>query len=188
METRTVQGRSVNGLPDPEILSPELDSVQGSGDKSRLLRENPIHKILIITEGKMEWMRNLSWIVTAVALFVISLSGAAFGKDPAPPKKTPDLLNKGKKIFEQTCAPCHGSKGDGKGPAGAVLKPPPTDFQKPLKEWPYTKGDLQKLFEVISKGIPNSSMVAWTQYSEQERWALTFTVMEFAASPAKKGK
>ena len=136
----------------------------------------------------MEWMRNLSWIVTAVALFVISLSGAAFGKDPAPPKKTPDLLNKGKKIFEQTCAPCHGSKGDGKGPAGAVLKPPPTDFQKPLKEWPYTKGDLQNIFEVISKGIPNSSMVAWTQYSEQERWALTYTVMEFAAPPAKKGK
>jgi high-affinity iron transporter len=97
-------------------------------------------------------------------------------------------LNKGKKIFEQTCAPCHGSKGDGKGPAGAVLKPPPNDFRKPLKEWPYTKGDLQKIFEAISKGIPNSSMVAWAQYSEQERWALTYTVMEFAASPGKKGK
>ncbi len=136
----------------------------------------------------MERMKHLSWNVIAVTLFVVSLSGAAFGRDSAPPKKTPDLLNKGKKIFEQTCAPCHGSKGDGKGPAGAVLKPPPNDFQKPLKEWPYTKGDPQKIFETISKGIPNSSMVAWAQYSEQERWALTYIVMEFAASPTKKGK
>jgi mono/diheme cytochrome c family protein len=114
--------------------------------------------------------------------------GTALGKDPAPPKKTPELLIKGKKIFEQTCAPCHGSKGDGKGPAGVVLKPPPTNFTRPLKEWPYTKGDLQKIFEVISKGIPNSSMVAWTQYSEQERWALAYTTAEFAAPPAKKAK
>ena len=135
--------------------------------------------------GKMKRWR---WVMIVGSFFVLSLWGAAQGKDPAPPKKTPELLNKGKKIFEQTCAPCHGSKGDGKGPAGAVLKPPPTDFQKPLKEWPYTKGDLQKIFEAISKGIPNSSMVAWAQYSEQERWALTYTVMEFAASPGKKGK
>lgn len=134
----------------------------------------------------MERMRNLSCVVIAVTLFFVSLLGTAFGKDAAPPKKTPDLLNKGKKIFEQTCAPCHGSKGDGKGPAGAVLKPPPTNFTLPLKDWPYTKGDLQKVFEVITKGIPNSSMVAWTQYSEQERWALTYTTMEFAARPGKK--
>jgi mono/diheme cytochrome c family protein len=120
--------------------------------------------------------------------FLFFILGTALAKDPGPPKKTPELLNQGKKIFEQTCAPCHGSKGDGKGPAGAVLKPAPTDFTKPPKEWPYTKGDLQRIFEVISKGIPNSSMVAWAQFSEQERWALTYTVVEFSASPAKKGK
>jgi mono/diheme cytochrome c family protein len=120
--------------------------------------------------------------------FLFFILGTALAKDPGPPKKTPELLNRGKKIFEQTCAPCHGSKGDGKGPAGAILKPPPTDFQKPLKEWPYTKGDLQKIFEVISKGIPNSSMVAWAQYSEQERWALAYTAVEFAAPTTRKAK
>jgi hypothetical protein len=66
-----------------------------------------------------------------------------------------------------------------------VLKPPPTDFQKPLKEWPNTKGDPQKVFEVISKGIPNSAMVAWTQYSEQQRWALVYRVMDFSRAMAK---
>jgi mono/diheme cytochrome c family protein len=136
---------------------------------------------------KEEEMGKMLWLITAVSLLLL---GTSLAKDPALPKKTPDLLNQGKKLYEQICAPCHGSKGDGKGPAGAVLKPPPTDFQKPLKEWPYTKGNLQRIFEIISKGIPNSSMVAWTQYSEQERWALVYTVTDFAASakgaPAKK--
>ena len=127
-------------------------------------------------------MANDCWI------FSFFHSGYGSRKRPGAPKKTPELLTQGKKIFEQTCAPCHGSKGDGNGPAGAVLKPPPTNFTRPLKEWPYTKGDLQKIFEVISKGIPNSSMVPWTQYSEQERWALTYTSMEFAAPPGKKAK
>jgi len=130
-------------------------------------------------------MGRILWLMIAGSLFLFFL-GTAFAKNPSPPKKTPELLKQGKKLFEQTCAPCHGSKGDGKGAAGALLKPAPTDFTKPLKEWPNTKGDLNKVFEVISKGIPNSSMVKWDQFSEQERWALAYTALEFAAPPAKK--
>ena len=124
-----------------------------------------------------------------VILFLFFSLSMVCGKDPAPPKKTPELLSQGKKLYAQNCESCHGTKGDGKGPAGAVLKPPPSDFAKPLKEWPNTKGDLNKVFEVISKGIPNSAMVKWDQFSEQERWALAYTVTEFSVSskqPAKK--
>jgi mono/diheme cytochrome c family protein len=131
-------------------------------------------------------MKKWTWIIVVGPLFILLSLGAALEKDGKPPRKTPELMKQGKKIFEQTCAPCHGSKGDGKGPAGAMLKPPPTDFQKPLKEWPNTKGNLEKIFEVISKGIPNSSMVAWAQYSERERWALAYTTLGFVARPRKK--
>jgi len=130
-------------------------------------------------------MGKIFWVIVAGSLFLVLL-GTAYAKDPSPPKKTLELLNQGKKLYEQTCAPCHGSKGDGKGPAGAVLKPAPTDFAKPLREWPNTKGEPKKVFEVISKGIPNSSMVAWTQYSEQERWALVYTVEGFASAAKEK--
>ncbi|MGO8988472.1 MAG: c-type cytochrome [bacterium] len=130
-------------------------------------------------------MKKRTWIIMIGSLFLLITIGLA--ANPAPPKKTPQLLKEGEKIYEQICASCHGSKGDGKGPAGAVLKPLPTDFQRPFKEWPNTKGDPQKVFVVISKGIPNSAMVAWTQYSEQQRWALVYTVMGFSAA-AKKGK
>jgi hypothetical protein len=81
---------------------------------------------------------------------------------------------------------CHGPKGDGKGQLGAALKPPPTDFTKPFKQWPYSKGDLKKVFEAITKGIPNTSMVKWDQFSEPERWALVYTVEGFVASAKKK--
>ncbi len=125
-------------------------------------------------------------ILLVVAFGVGSFFALAFAANPKPPKKTPELMNEGKKIFEQTCSPCHGTKGDGKGPAGAALKPSPTDFQKPLKEWPNTKGNPQKVFEVITKGIPNSAMVAWPQYSEQQRWALTYVARSYSASAKKK--
>jgi len=131
-------------------------------------------------------MKKWTRIVTFGSLFL--LATICLAANPAPPKKTPELLKEVKKIYDQICATCHGANGDGKGPAGAVLNPPPSDFRKPLKEWPNTKGDPQKIFEVISKGIPNSGMVAWTQYSEQQRWALAYTAMGFAKPAAGKGK
>ena len=131
-----------------------------------------------------EGMKKQTWFVMVGSLFLFAAISLA--ANPVPPKKTPQLLKEGEKIYEQICASCHGSKGDGKGPAGAVLKPPPTDFQKPLKEWPGTKGDPQKIFEVISKGIPSSAMVGWTQYSEQQRWSLAYTVMDFSKRMGKR--
>jgi high-affinity iron transporter len=134
-------------------------------------------------------MRRILCFVVAGSLLLFFL-GTAHAKDPIPPKKTPELLNQGKKVYEQNCSVCHGSKGDGKGPAGVALQPPPTNFTKPLRGWPNTKGDPNKVFEVITKGIPNSAMVKWDQFSEQERWALVYTAVGFAApkAPPKKAK
>jgi high-affinity iron transporter len=132
-------------------------------------------------------MRKILYLVITGSLLLFLL-GTAHAKDPIPPQKTPELLNQGKKLYEQNCAPCHGAKGDGKGPAGLALKPPPGTFNLPLSQWTYSKGDLKKVFEVITKGIPNTSMVKWDQISEQERWALVYYVAEFAAPkiPPKK--
>jgi mono/diheme cytochrome c family protein len=134
-------------------------------------------------------MGKILEVIIAGSLLLFLL-GTAHAKDPIPPKKTPELLSQGKKLYEQNCVTCHGSKGDGKGQLGAALKPAPSDFAEPLKKWPNTKGDLQKIFEVISKGIPNSSMVKWDQLSEQERWALVYAVVDFSTPkiPSKKTK
>lgn len=131
-------------------------------------------------------MKKFLWIVVVGFLF----SSFNIVLSQTPSKKTPELLSQGKKLFEQNCVTCHGPKGDGKGQLGAALKPPPSDFTKPLKQWPYSKGDLKKVFEAITRGIPNTSMVKWDQLSEKERWALVYTVEGFATpamtTPVKK--
>jgi high-affinity iron transporter len=131
--------------------------------------------------------RWLLVILFGSLLFFYSFN-LVLGQVPKVPKKTPELLTLGKKVYEQNCSACHGAKGDGKGPAGVVLKPPPNDFNNPLKEWPNTKGDPNKIFEVITKGIPNSAMVKWDQLPEKERWGLVYTVLGFSApkAPPKK--
>ena len=132
-------------------------------------------------------MKRLAWIIFG-CLFLLSSFNTVLGQATKPPKKTPELVSQGKKLYDQNCVTCHGPKGDGKGQLGAALKPAPSDFTKPLKEWPYTKGDSKKVFEVIAKGIPTSSMVKWDQLPEQERWALVYYVEGFATpkAPAKK--
>ena len=130
--------------------------------------------------------------VIVAEFLLLFLLGTAFAKDPSPPKKTPELLKQGKKLYDQNCSTCHGPKGDGKGQLGAALKPAPSDFAEPLKQWPNTRGDLQKIFEVISKGIPNSAMVKWDHLSVEERWALVYYVVNFfnpnKSGPKKKTK
>ena len=134
-------------------------------------------------------MKKSLWVTIVGLFFLLSFLGASAG-EKKPPKKTPELLSQGKKLYEQNCVPCHGQKGDAKGALAATLKPAPSDFAEPLNKWPNTKGDPQKIFDVISKGIPNSAMVKWDHLSEQERWALVYAVLEFATSakpvPAKK--
>jgi high-affinity iron transporter len=131
-------------------------------------------------------MKRLIWIIILTFFCFFSSLGQSSGQSKVPPKKTPELLTQGKKLYEQNCVTCHGSKGDGKGQLGTALKPPPSDFTKLFNQWPFGKGDLKKVFDVITKGIPNTSMVKWDQLSEQERWALVYTVVGFAAPPTKK--
>ncbi len=136
-------------------------------------------------------MKKSLWVTIVGLLILLSFFGTSLGQKK-PPKKTPELLSQGKKLYEQNCVPCHGEKGDGRGALSSPLKPAPSDFAEPLNKWPNTKGDPRKIFDVISKGIPNSAMVKWDHLSEQERWALVYTVLEFAtpakATPAKKKK
>jgi high-affinity iron transporter len=131
-------------------------------------------------------MKRVFWVVVLGCFLLFSSLSQTLGESKTPPKKTSELLAQGKKLYEQNCVTCHGPKGDGKGQLGAVLKPPPSDFTKPFSQWAFGKGDLKKVFEVITKGIPNTSMVKWDQLSEQERWALVYFVVEFATPPKKK--
>ena len=133
-------------------------------------------------------MKRWAWVVAVGSLYLFASSSVGFAANPKPPAKTADLLSQGKKLYEQNCVPCHGAKGEGKGALAETLTPHPSDFALPLKDWPNTKGNPEKIFEVISKGIPNSAMVGWPQLSEKDRWGLVYRVMDFSVPSGKKGK
>jgi mono/diheme cytochrome c family protein len=119
------------------------------------------------------------WAIVIGSYFFLSPVFVNFALGQEPPKKTPELLNQGKGIYEKACTPCHGANGDGKCPLSANLKTPPADFTKPLNQWKNTKGDPKKIFDTISNGVPGTAMAKF-HYSDEERWALAYTVMKFS--------
>lgn len=129
---------------------------------------------------KKRWIRKRSsWIVLIGSILFVSLVFTDPGYCQKPPKKTPELLSQGKAIYEKACIYCHGPNGDGKGPLSTNLKTPPADFTKPFGQWKNTKGDPKKIFETIANGVPGTAMAKF-HYSDEERWALAYTVMSFS--------
>ncbi len=84
-----------------------------------------------------------------------------------------------RKLYQNSCANCHGPRGDGKGSYALKLRIAPTDFTKPLPRWKNTNGEPQKVFDAIANEIPDTSMAKF-RYSDEERCALTYAVMEFS--------
>ncbi|WP_346838866.1 cytochrome c/FTR1 family iron permease [Microbulbifer sp. SAOS-129_SWC] len=85
------------------------------------------------------------------------------------------LLDEGasKALFEANCAACHGASGHGDGPLAAHLDPPPINFHDRERA---ENRSLLGLYDAISKGLDGTSMPAFTQLSEQQRWSLAFYV------------
>lgn len=99
-----------------------------------------------------------------------------------PPKSTPVLLEKGKASFTTNCLLCHGEKGDGNGPAGAVMNPKPRNFATDK----FRQGDKpQQIFNSITKGVKDTSMTAFGHLPEEERWALVYHVLELKKQKVK---
>ena len=63
--------------------------------------------------------------------------------------------DKGKPLFQARCSFCHGPTGRGDGPAGAALKPPPTNFSSP-EYW--KSADINRLRAVLKSGKQGTAM------------------------------
>ena len=102
------------------------------------------------------------------------------------PAHVPDLA-RGASLFNETCASCHGEKGDAKTSAAAQLNPPPIAFvdrARADQRSPFA------LYQVIGHGIPGTAMVSFSNLPAQDRWDLAYYVSRFAypASLASEGK
>ncbi len=77
----------------------------------------------------------------------------------------PGTLKNGERIFQQHCAGCHGTSGDGLGPDIKELIVPPVNFRAPKSR---TKTDME-LYLSIKRGVLFSPMHGWAdRLSDQE--------------------
>ena len=95
---------------------------------------------------------------------------------PAEPPLTPDLLAKGKDVFAQNCASCHGASGAGDGTCAQFLTPHPRDFTKSIFRFKTTPGGAlptdQDLFRTVSLGLHATGMPPWRYLlTDEDRWA-----------------
>lgn len=120
--------------------------------------------------------RIASLLAAAAALVVASTAQAA------EPKKTAELVAKGKASYETNCAACHGEKGLGDGEAGAALDPKPRNLVKEK----YKKGDKPgQVHAMLKAGIDGSTMVSFGHLPDDELWALTYYVLELRKGAKK---
>jgi mono/diheme cytochrome c family protein len=98
--------------------------------------------------------------IAAVVAYSLSLSKSK--ADATPPTD----IAKAKALFQQSCASCHGTDGQGNGPAAPTSPRPPANF--------HTKQPSPDLaMKVISDGIPGSTMPQWKpKLSDEQRQTL----------------
>jgi DMSO reductase family type II enzyme heme b subunit len=97
--------------------------------------------------------------------------------------------NAGKAVYERRCALCHGVKGDGKGPAAELLLPAPRDFTSGVYKIRTSANRIpsdRDIYDVITKGMPGTSMPAWDVLPDKDRWNLVAYVKAFAAEKFKE--
>jgi len=94
---------------------------------------------------------------------------------------TPAQVAKGRDLFQQNCATCHGVTGTGDGPAAGALNPKPRNFTNP-EGWKNGRAPSQ-IFKTVTEGIPNTPMASFDTLSIEDRWAITHFVSSLGPQP-----
>lgn len=150
--------------------------------------------IMIISAGTM-YLSKLGYMTSnKIVPFTVSDTGAVVTAGDLQVKKgsisppvdvfkyenpAPDIIETGKQLYASNCSSCHGETGDGKGPAGASLNPPPRNFttMEGWKNGPTIEG----MYKTLQDGIPNSGMAAFANLPPEQRLALISYLRTFSA-------
>lgn len=140
--------------------------MESGAEAKRMKKQSYKNIFLIVTTG----------LILLLAVFPITVF--------AQGKQAPAASEEGKALYEDKCAHCHGVEGAGDGSAAENLLPRPRDFTRGLYKIRSTEsGQLptdQDLFDIISNGMPGSSMPAWGEIlTEDEQWQLVAHIKTF---------
>ena len=128
-------------------------------------------------------------LLLGVGLAALAVASAASASSPAPAgASSRGDANRGKAVYAQYCASCHGVRGDGKGPAGLALNPHPTNFRDAERMSKLTDDTLFRAIRDGGSAVGKSALMpAWkgTLSDAQIRDVIAY-VRTFSANAATK--
>ncbi len=133
----------------------------------------------------------LAGIAALVAIFQVATKRVVVREKPEhwvealEPKvaETPELVSRGKELYEKVCFLCHGPEGRGDGKVATFMVTKPRDFTSgKFKVRTTPTGFLptdEDLFRTITEGFPEYGMPAFYFLSPEERWGLVYYIKQF---------
>lgn len=94
---------------------------------------------------------------------------------------SPDLVARGKALFDSNCGACHGAQGRGDGPAAATMNPKPRNLANP-DGW-VNGYHAPGIFKTLGEGIRGTSMASFEYLPKKDRMALAHYVQSLGAFP-----
>ena len=100
----------------------------------------------------------------------------------ARPATLPNVA-RGRRLWANDCAGCHGPTGAGDGEVAGSLEPPPTAFRGAYLE----RISPRQIYSAVSLGVEGTAMPSFAAaYSEQQRWDVAFFAMTLRVDFAPK--
>jgi high-affinity iron transporter len=97
------------------------------------------------------------------------------------PVITPDPT-RGAPLYAQHCSVCHGDAGDGDGPAGIGLTPPPANLRDAAR---LDRLSLYDIYNTLGLGIEGTDMPSFAdQLDDRQRWDVATYIASFSADAA----
>jgi len=94
---------------------------------------------------------------------------------------TEEVLVRGKEVFRQECASCHGMSGKGDGPGGTTMKPPPRNFTL-ASGWVKGRKPTQ-VYRTLTTGL--NSMPSFPTFAADDRFAVSYYLLSLGPSYPK---
>ncbi len=120
--------------------------------------------------------------VLAAAVFATAASALEQGRATAQSATSPvpadaASVARGRDIYAESCAMCHGVQGRGDGPLARTMVPRPADFRIHMAEG-HTP---EQLFEWTTNGVPDTAMQGFAnELSVEDRWHVISYLQTFA--------